>query len=233
MDIIITDLTRFENQEIVCTAGINPDTNECIRPMPYLPKSECRRLSILPGAILRGSFHTAQGKRPHSEDRKYVGQLTFRGPCRAERFKSVLETAAATSVEEGFSVALDDGQKYIQPAAAPKISIITLSINPGQIHIVSDNYNPGRIKAIFTDDSGKTFSYLPITDLGFYNYAMMQHESYRIENLNDYLHSQDEVFIRLGLSRDYRAEDGRSGFWLQVNGIYTFPEYLKEVRCYQ
>jgi hypothetical protein len=28
MDIIITDLTRFSRQDIVCIAGINPDKNE-------------------------------------------------------------------------------------------------------------------------------------------------------------------------------------------------------------
>jgi hypothetical protein len=233
MDIIITDLTRFENKQIVCTAGINPETNECIRPMPYLPTSECKRLNILPGAVLRGNFGPAYGEEPHSEDRKYVGQLTFRGPCSAKRFRSILKETATTSVEEGFSVALDYKQKHIPTDNAPKISIITLSIDPPQIDIVSDAYNSGRIKVIFTDGSGKTFSYLPITDLGFYNYAMMQDESCRTVNLNNYLHSQDEVFIRLGLSRTYQAPNGRSGFWLQVNGIYTFLEYLKEIRCHK
>jgi hypothetical protein len=233
MDIIITDLTRFENPEILCTAGINPETNECIRPMPYLQKNECGRLNILPGAMLQGNFRPSHGASPHSEDRAYDGQLVFKGPCSSKRFKSILEATATTSVEEGFSVVISDKQKYIPTADAPKISIITLFIRPAQIDIVSDAYNPGRIKAIFTDSTGKTFSYLPITDLGFYNYAMMQHESHWIEELNNYLHSQDEVFIRLGLGRIYQAPDGRSGYWLQVNGIYTFPEYLKEIRCYK
>ena len=49
-NIIVTDLTRFTNKNIVCTAGIDPNDGQCIRPMPYLPSSECRRLKILPGA---------------------------------------------------------------------------------------------------------------------------------------------------------------------------------------
>ena len=66
MEIIITDLTRFTNPDIVCTAGINPATNECIRPLPYLPTNKCRRLNILPGAIIKGTFVARPFTDPHS-----------------------------------------------------------------------------------------------------------------------------------------------------------------------
>jgi hypothetical protein len=56
MKIIITDLTRFANKDIVCIAGINPKTNECIRPMPYIERASCEKLNILPGAIIEGDF---------------------------------------------------------------------------------------------------------------------------------------------------------------------------------
>lgn len=78
MDIIITDLTRFAKQDIVCIAGINPSTNECVRPLPYLPTNECRRLNILPGAILHGNFTTPPITAPHTEDRNYQGKLSFK-----------------------------------------------------------------------------------------------------------------------------------------------------------
>ena len=54
MKIIITDLTRFANKDIVCIAGINPETNECVRPMPYIKKASCKTINILPGAIIEG-----------------------------------------------------------------------------------------------------------------------------------------------------------------------------------
>jgi hypothetical protein len=38
--IIVTDLTRFSNKDIVRTSGIDPGNGECIRPIPYLPSSE-------------------------------------------------------------------------------------------------------------------------------------------------------------------------------------------------
>jgi hypothetical protein len=232
MDIIITDLTRFVNPDIVCTAGINPETNQCIRPMPYLPTGECQRLNILPGAILRGNFVATRSEKPHSEDRRVSGRLSFVGPCKSEKFRKILEATLSNSVEEGFGIALQEGQKHIPMEGAPEISIITLRVEPWELEIVADRYKEGRIKAIFTDGAGMVFRYLPITDLGFYNYAMREYENNRIDELNQFIYAQNEVFLRLGLSRAHRADDGRNGFWLQVNGIYTFPEYLEDIRSH-
>lgn len=231
MQIIITDLTRFSRQDIVCIAGINPTTNECIRPMPYLPTSECHRLNILPGAILDGNFTPRPCTDPHTEDRNYQGQLSFKGPCSAEEFREILKVTERPNVEEAFSVKISDGQKHIPDTTPPQKSIITISVNPSEVSIVPDSFNPGKIKLIFTDKFGCEFRYLPITDLGFYNYAE-KNKGDSFSTLNNFIHSQSEVFFRLGLSREYRSPDGRNGFWLQVNGIYTFPEYLQEIRCY-
>lgn len=231
MDIIITDLTRFANQNIVCIAGINPTTNECIRPMPYLSTSECHRLNILPGAILSGKFTQIPCTDPHTEDRNYQGRLRFKGPCSAEAFSTVLKASESPNTEEGFSVEIPHGQKYIPDTTPPQKSIITLSVEPCEFRIVPDSYKPGKIKVIFSDKSGREFRYLAITDLGFYSYA----ESNRgddFSNLNSFIHSQSEIYVRLGLGRVYKSPDGRNGFWMQVNGIYTFPEYLGEIRCY-
>jgi hypothetical protein len=39
--------------------------------------------------------------------------------------------------------------------------------------------------------------------------------------------------VKRVISRLYTHEkDGRSGFWIQVNGIYTLPEFMTEVRTY-
>lgn len=233
MDIVITDLTRFNRPDVVCIAGINPLTNECVRPMPYLTTKECQRLNILPGAIMRGTFKPIPSANPHSEDRIYSGPLTFVGPCSSEVFEKVLEATQTDSVEEGFGPVFDDKQKYIPKEKAPGISIITLRVAPTNLTIVADDYNEGRIRAIFTDGAGKAFRYLPINDLGFYNYALKKSDAGRVGDLSDFIRAQERVFIRLGLSREYEAPDGRRGFWLQVNGIYTFPHYFEGIRCHQ
>lgn len=231
MKIIITDLTRFSRQDIVCIAGINPTTNECIRPLPYISSADCRRLNILPGAILDGNFVPKPCSAPHTEDRSYQGQLTFNGPCSTEEFMSILKVTESPNVQEGFSTQIPFGQKYIPSNTPPQKSIVTISVNPMELSIVPDSFNPGKIKIIFTDRSGREFRYLSITDLGFYNYAE-KNKGDNFTNLNNFIHSQSETFLRIGLSRDYESKDGRNGFWLQVNGIYLFPEYLEEIRCY-
>lgn len=231
MRIIITDLTRFANRNIVCMAGINPDTYECIRPLPYIQKSSCQKLNILPGAVIDGNFTPYPCTAPHYED-KNAANMKFLGPCSSEEFKRLLKNTSHVSVENGFEVTLTSGQKHIPHDKPPCKSIITLSLIPSKLDIVEDSYKQGQLRVNFIDQAGKNFHYLSITDLGFFEYAKRHAEENRINELNDFIHSQKDLFIRLGLGRVYKANDGRNGFWLQVNGLYTFPEYNKEIRCY-
>jgi hypothetical protein len=73
-----------------------------------------------------------------------------------------------------------------------------------------------------------------MTDLGFYGYAVAHAgDDVALNRLNEFVHSQDEVFVRIGLSREYTSPDGRRGFWVQANGIYTFPDYPEDIRCHR
>ncbi|CAK8716969.1 hypothetical protein GCAAIG_06380 [Candidatus Electronema halotolerans] len=230
MRIIITDLTKFNKKDIVCIAGINPKTNECIRPRPYIAKKDCQKRNILPGAIIEGKFTSYPYTAPHTEDRNR-SLLTFRGPCSSEEFKHLLKNTSIDSVEEGFGIQFADGQKYIPHNNPPDLSIITLTLYPDQLYMVKDKYNKLRVN--FTQHS-KEFSFLSVTDLRFCNYAERNLIDDNLYELNNFIHTQQEIYLRLGLSRLYKNEkDGRSGFWLQVNGIYTFPEYFKKIRCYE
>jgi hypothetical protein len=231
MKIIITDLTRFTNQDIVCIAGVNPETNECIRPMPYIQKSSCQKLNILPGAIIEGDFSPRTCNAPHTED-KNRANLKFLGPCSSEAFKNILQSTSSASVEDGFGITLASGQKCIPHDNPPTKSIITLPLNPNDLNIVEDGYKPGKLRVNFTDRAGNSFRYLSITDLGFFEYAERHAAEDKIDELNDFIHSQEELYIRLGLGRLHQTSDGINGFWLQVNGIYTFPEYNEDIRCY-
>jgi hypothetical protein len=199
--------------------------------MPYLAASECHRLNILPGAILRGNFTQIPCTHPHTEDRIYRGELRFKGPCSAEAFSAILKASESPSVEEGFSVEIPHGQKHISDTTPPQKSIITISVNPLELCIVPDSYKPGKIRVIFSDKSGHEFRYLSIADLGFYHYAE-KNQGDNFAKLNNFIHTQSEIYVRLGLGRKFKSKDGRNGFWIQVNGIYTFPNFLEEIRCY-
>ena len=230
--IIVTDLTRFSNPAIVCTAGIDPKTRECIRPMPYLPSTSCENLNILPGARLVADFVPSHDATPpHTEDHNHTN-MQFAGPCSSEAFHDVLQQSCFNSLEDGFEVKLPVDQKYLPHTHTGPRSIITLSVSPSAIEIVEDDYKPGKIKLHFRDKSGRSFRFIGITDLGFHDYAQKHHAFDDLMAVNRFIRKQDEVFLRIGLSRVYEAPNGRKGFWLQANGIYTFPEFNEEIRSY-
>lgn len=230
--IIVTDLTRFKRPHEVCTAGIDRKNGECIRPMPYLQTTQCTELNILPGAILSGEF-TVSGTRsgPHQEDYQHT-DLQFHGPCTTYEFKKALEFGLFGGVEEGFEAVLKKYQKHIPADCLCKRSIITVKSSPSEIEVVEDSYQPGKIRLNFRDQSGHEFKDISITDLGFYNHARKHHDWNDLIALNKWLHLQDEVLLRLGLSRRFQSSDGRDGYWLQANGIYTFPDFHKDIRSY-
>lgn len=229
--IIITDLTRFgEGKPIVCAAGIDPTSGECNRPLPYLPFSEFTRLGIFPGGILSGEFIPEPSRKaPHTEDSR-CKNLQFLGPCSSADFKSVLTGSAAASIEDGFGIALPAGAKVIPPTSPPPRSIITIRVSPQSVAIVEDGYKPGKIRIHFTDGAGKRHRFFSIADLGFHDYAQRHRESGALGVLNEAIAAQDEVFLRIGLGRAFKNSQGTEGFWMQANGIYTFPAKLSYIR---
>ena len=137
------------------------------------------------------------------------------------------------SIEEGFECEIPFGERFIPPSEAPPRSIITVKLHPNQFSIVADGYNPQKVKANFWDNDGNQFSFVPITDRGFADQALkIQGNRSEIAQMNYHVQSQDELYLRIGLSRAYTAPNEKHGFWLQVNGIYTFPEYMEYIRCY-
>lgn len=233
MEIIITDLTRFSNPDIVCIAGINPATNECVRPLyksapSYVLLSKCKELNILPGNIIEGDFtKVASLLNPHSEDRNYT-TLTRVGICSSEEFQKLLENDLVDSISRGFGYDFPEKGKVIPKNFAPTKSIITLKVKTKNIEIVKDGFKEGNIRLNILDNDGKRFSFLSITDLGFYNYAMKHFYDVNFPTIvNDFIRKQESIYLRIGLGREYQ-----DGFWLQINGIYTFPNYDTEIRSY-
>lgn len=230
--IIITDLTRFNNPEKICTAGVDVDTGRLIRPMPYLPTADCLRLGLLPGSILSGEFTPQKSlKGPHQEDVDYKN-LKFVGPCSSQEFEQALRSGLQSSVSAGFELELGPGQKYVPPQHTVGRSIITIEVAPDAIEIVNDGYKPGKVKVHFTDASGRQFSYMSITDLGFFRYAATHRATDSLDKLNGFISRQELVYLRVGLSRPW-SNGAVEACWMQVNGIYTFPDFFKDIRSYK
>jgi hypothetical protein len=234
MDLIVTDLTRFAKDDIVCIAGIDLKSKQCIRPLPYLPKAECKRLKLLPGAILEGKF-TKPNKvdKPHTEDMNYKG-LSFKGPCTSEEFENVLKATTYPSINQGFEDKVPTGAKVIPYDDPPSRSIITLKLKPNEIEIVRNAFDPKNLRLNIKDNDGRKYVYISITDLGFHNFAVSkQKDPNYVDELNEFMRTSKRVYLRIGLGRRHKSDDGRDGFWIQVNGIYTFPEFMTKIRTYE
>lgn len=236
-DIAVTDLTRFGNQTVLCLAGLTMDGANCIRPlMPrpapnggYLSYAYCAQKNILPGSILRASFSPCQVTAPHIEDMNFTN-LSIVSSCTSQQFRGVLAASVAANVSSGFGTAV--AQKVIlRTDPVPVRSIVTLLVDPQLFSIQDDGY--GKLRASFTDSTGMVFHNLAVTDLGFFkNVGDVATRVMQPAAANAFIQSQDEVYLRVGLSRSYQAPDGRDGYWMQINGIYTFPDYAKIVRSY-
>jgi hypothetical protein len=115
----------------------------------------------------------------------------------------------------------------------PHQSIVTVRVKSSQIRIVKDSFSHGKIKLNLKDNDNKKYTYLPITDMGFYNYAMKHFDDIDFpEKINTFIDEQEELYLRVGLSGRYSDNKGRDGYWLQINGIYTFPNFDTEIRSY-
>lgn len=108
-----------------------------------------------------------------------------------------------------------------------------MKLNPKQFQVVQNKFDTETIKAHLTDGDGLRLSFLSITDLGFYvNVGQSSTRKISAQQITEFIQEQDVLYIRLGLGRKHKADDGREGYWMHINGIYTFPNYQKIVRTY-
>jgi hypothetical protein len=188
---------------------------------------------MVPGAILSGEFsHSPDAEEPHIEDMKYKN-LTYHGPCTNQQFREILADSAVESIEEGFAVVMPTADKCIAPSMRPQRSLITIAVPPQSIQLAPDNFNTKNVKCHFIDRSGKEFRYLTVTDLGLSDLVERVGNEQVCDEIQRVLEDQIEVYLRVGLSRKYQVQDGRVGYWVQVNGIYSFPDFYRPARHYQ
>lgn len=235
--IIITDVTRFSSGTKLCVAGVTKDGKQCIRPMipgashpDYLSYDNCKKYNILPGMVMTGEFDTPKNiSGPHYEDR-LVKSLSIEGPSTPEEFETLLKNSLSPSVRLGFGAIPED--KIIKPEGNAKCSIVTVQPAPGTLRIMENRFKPGRIQLSFADLAGDAYNYLSITDLGLYDFVgNPKTQKMSIDDVNGIL-AKNRVYIRVGLSRIFAADDGRNGYWLQANGVYSFPGYSEIIRAY-
>lgn len=230
--IIVTDFTRFNADDKVCVAGTDMSSGECIRPIPYLSRSACEKLKLLPGAIISGELTPSPTRtEPHTEDCDH-GPLKYEGPCTSDQFCWALEKQLAASIDAGFGSVEKKNERCFPIGHRIPRSIVTIRVKPGNVEILPCKFKKENIKINFTDPCGHSYRFFPMTDLGFYKYAISQHKEKKLEELNKFINSQPVIFLRVGLSRTYTSPQGITGHWMQINGVYTFPNFHQGLRGY-
>jgi hypothetical protein len=236
MKIVVTDLTRFSNRDIVCLAGINVQTGHCVRPLTstapgYLAFADVKKHRILPGSVLEAKLVPAEKPTPpHVEDHYVVGNIKVAPQISGDDFRSILENSSVASLQQGFG--MNPADRCYEENAPLNCSIITLKVDPVNFSIRRDTFNENKFKAFFTDADGLDLSFVPVTDLGFSDHIQtIATTDPHFGQLNAFINSQGELYLRVGLSRPYTG-GGRRGCWVQLNGIYTFPDYRTDIRQY-
>jgi hypothetical protein len=166
--LVITDLTRLKSEgDTVCTAGIDLETGESLRPYPYFTKDFCIKHGIVPGVKISALFApTLNRADPHTED-SLCNNLDVDGPVSSEKFQEVLRKYSVNSLEDGFRVSLPRREKYFPKDAPPPVSLATLQVKPDQIHL-HPGQNAGSIRLNLGGSGRGPINDIPITDLRFH-----------------------------------------------------------------
>lgn len=189
----------------------------------------------MPGSCLEGNFIRQPNlSAPHIEDHRTVGFLKDIEAATGAAFEQVLEESSFTTINAAFGN-LPVNRLY-DLASPPPLSIITLKlISPRtQFKLMADSgFGALKFKAHVKDATGYELSWLPVTDLGFCDHITKITETDpQLLQLNAFIQRQRVVYLRLGLTRRYTPSPDRDGYWMQLNGIYSFPNYRKELRIY-
>ncbi|MCA9031596.1 MAG: hypothetical protein KDA69_09400 [Planctomycetaceae bacterium] len=125
----------------------------------------------------------------------------------------------------GFGATVNDDEKCIPVENKPARSLITVKISPAHFSLLEPGFDRKTTKAKLTDRYGLHLSFVSVTDLLCFRYCDAAADcNAAVRELHQHIRSQSELFLRLGLSRKWKSpDDGREGYWIQINGIYTFP----------
>jgi len=229
--LVVTDITRMY-KGMVCIAGYDRN-RRCIRPeLPppgisesFLYSGETAR--IFPFALIELDLLKTTPQPPHTEDCRfdpktvrYVGTVYSR--------EAVLCWSLFPSVAAIFEQPVLHGPGYYVKACRGVRSLGT--IQPGAIKGVE--YQPSEegafgYRLVFTDGEDAEYN-LKIVDLtwNYYCHSLRDEifEQKIISHKMSKLLRERSVYLRIGLGRSWKAFPDRC--YLQITGIYTFPDHL-------
>ena len=231
--LIITDLTQMPVGNEVCVVGID-DAGNCIRPVckgGFLKKylyNPSGRIVIRPRAKVEFDLHPASCQQPHIEDMIFTpSSVRGKGLCNDKEWEGVLKLSSYVSVSDIFDGFLQE-RSWVKTGAKTR-SIGTVSgatiIN---VKLTTNSIKP---RLTFKDSSGCEFN-RPASDLTLWNrcFALAKKRGcspLEVEKeLISSFQNAKRIYLRLGLARPWKIEADEERCWLQITGVYTFPDYL-------
>jgi hypothetical protein len=229
----ITDVTRMQEGR-VCVAGYDQD-GKCVRPVLPPPGIHERSLYfqgqpiVFPFAVVEYDFQKQVSEPPHTEDWRYdPASVRFIERLDETRKRTLLDQTLFPNVVEVFEAPIfSDVGHYVLTGQGTR-SLGTLRPK----HIIKAIYkraeNKWKYRLGFVDGSESKY-WLTVTDLSwrYYNDALCLegHSSDEIASALTRKLVSSQVFLRIGLARGW-AQYPNCCF-LQITGVYTFPDYLE------
>jgi len=231
-ELAVTDLTRM-SAGFVCVAGYTHGGEPIRLAAPRLHEVDIAaegKPIVFPGAVVTCDLLEHLPDPPHTEDHsfdRYSLRLVRR--LQGSAWQTVLEHSLFDSASDIFEQPIvHDSGYYIQEGNGAR-SVGTLQPRGmAQATYAIGEDGTWTYRVGFYDQAGQ-FYRLKVTDLTWNAYC----ESLRgpdlepqaiAARLTQLLKSQ-RVSLRIGLSRKWAKNPGRC--YLQLNGIYTFPDYLE------
>jgi len=218
-------------------AGID-QRNQCIRPvLPNGVRKDhlyiANKLVIRPRAKVKFDFYRVPLEPPHIEDLGFdVNLVVYEGSCTDAEWEQVLQGSSFGAVGDIYDGLLQE-HRWVEPGANTR-SLGTLSQAHNATVQLPEWSGRLRYRLSFKDSTGSLYDKIPISDLAFRElvYAEVKKRNRSPENLAQELAnrftSAKRLYLRLGLARPWtNPNTGKAGCWMQVTGIYTFPDYLK------
>lgn len=231
--IAITDVTEMWASQ-VCIAGVTPKF-ECIRPVveggvQQWDLYQDGKPIIFPGAKVWMDFSSARITPPHIEDRVFDPQtVEYKDAFEGRHWEILLRKTSSESVQGIFDGNLKERQ--VAPGTLTR-SLGTI----GNVKIlnldVDTRYDRRTVLRLdFKDASGEVYSKFPVNDLAFrgmFSQLLNRHqtESQAAQSIMNSLRQADRTYLRIGLARPTKVGDYPETCWVQVTGVYTFPDYL-------
>lgn len=222
--LVLTDLTRFKDNDNVCMALLDENDCTCVRPLPYADRSFVARKKIIPGMVVDARVVPhEEAVLPHTEDCRFEDDVWL-NRVDEKTFQDLLERSAVDSIKEAFDGKVTPKNRCVPVDSPCKNSIKTVRVDPLSLSVaVVDAGGEMKLRIGFTDLCGDRYRHTPISDLYFHAAALDYVKQGRLDELNALLAGGEVVYIRAGLSRLYESKSGKQGFWMQANGIYSFP----------